>query len=123
MTSDGDDRRATQEATDWLIALREEPDDAVLRARFEAWRAASAANGVAWMVTCRVYDLIGETKPAVRPGALPVRRGAGRAARAAESDVEAGDEGRGGVHSASASGPAGHAALLPRVRLRRSLLA
>lgn len=64
MTSDSDDRRAAKEATDWLILLREEPEDAVLRARFDAWRLASPAHAAAWTETRHVDDLIGRTQSA-----------------------------------------------------------
>lgn len=64
MTSDSDDRRASREATDWLIALREEPEDAALRARFDAWIDASPVNAAAWAETHHVDDLIGRARPA-----------------------------------------------------------
>lgn len=59
MTSAGGEDEATTEAARWLIALEEEPDNAELRARFEAWRAASPANAAAWANTSDVYELIG----------------------------------------------------------------
>lgn len=63
------DDRAAQEATDWLIRLREQPDDPALRARFDAWLGASPAHRAAWAETARVYDLIGQ---AARSPAAPV---------------------------------------------------
>ena len=39
-----DPDRATMEAARWLVALDNDPDDADLRARIEAWRAADPAN-------------------------------------------------------------------------------
>lgn len=64
MTSDSDDRRASREATNWLIALREEPEDATLRARFDAWIDASPANAAAWAETHHLDELIGRAHPA-----------------------------------------------------------
>jgi len=66
MTCDSDERsdgrRASREATDWLIVLREEPEDAALRVRFDAWIDADPANAVAWAETRHVDDLIGRTR-------------------------------------------------------------
>lgn len=62
MTSDRDDRRVTKEATDWLILLRDEPDDAALRARFDAWHSASPTHAAAWAETHHVDELIGRTQ-------------------------------------------------------------
>ncbi|MDF0490300.1 FecR domain-containing protein [Sphingomonas sp. H39-1-10] len=49
---------ANREATDWLILLQEEPEDAILRARFELWRAGSALNAAVWEDTQCVSDRI-----------------------------------------------------------------
>ncbi len=73
---------ATEAAAHWLIALEDEPDDADLRARFEAWRAASPAHAAAWANTADVYELIGtpayaahrEKREAEKVVALPRRR-------------------------------------------------
>jgi len=73
---------ATEAAAQWLIALEENPDDADLRARFEAWRAASPANASAWANTADVYELIGapayaahrEQREAAKVVPLPRRR-------------------------------------------------
>ncbi|HWA49115.1 MAG TPA: DUF4880 domain-containing protein, partial [Dongiaceae bacterium] len=46
-----------EDALTWLIALEEDPDDAVLRARFEAWR---ARNPAAWDEASNVWLLVGE---------------------------------------------------------------
>lgn len=62
MTSD--DGQAGREATQWMIALREAPDDSAVRDRFEAWLAASAANQTAWAETRRLLDLVTLTRRA-----------------------------------------------------------
>jgi transmembrane sensor len=54
-----EDDRAGVEAAYWLLALEEEPGNAELRARFEAWLAASPANRSAWSDTEEVHGLIG----------------------------------------------------------------
>lgn len=57
-TGEEDDRTGT-EAAYWLLALEEEPDNAGLCARFEAWLAASPANRAAWQETTEIHGLIG----------------------------------------------------------------
>jgi transmembrane sensor len=41
-------KQASKEATDWLILLKDDPDDAGLRREFEAWRRNSPVNAIAW---------------------------------------------------------------------------
>ncbi len=61
--SDNDAHRADEEAVEWVILLREEPDDADVRTRFDAWLAASPANARAWADTAHAYDRAGDTRP------------------------------------------------------------
>lgn len=61
---DSAERRASKEATDWLIALRDDPDDADLQARFEVWHAANPAHAMAWSEIRHVDRLIGHARPA-----------------------------------------------------------
>lgn len=74
-SADSSDGRAEAEATDWLIALQERPDDGPLRRRFESWRAECAANAAAWAATERFSALYLLTVPAHedlwRPEAMP----------------------------------------------------
>src|SRR5687767_5723864 len=49
--------RASLEATRWLVALREAPDDREVRRRFEAWRRASPLNATAWSETERLSEV------------------------------------------------------------------
>lgn len=53
---------ADRQATEWLILLQEEPDDAEIRAQFEIWLRASKGNAVSWAETQRVAALIGATQ-------------------------------------------------------------
>lgn len=55
--------RASQEATDWFLLLQEEPDDAGLRGRFEAWLAADPRNAAAWAVTRRTAGIMSRVPP------------------------------------------------------------
>lgn len=55
--------RASREATDWFILLREEPEDADLRARFDAWLLADPRNGAAWTVTRRTTTIMARVPP------------------------------------------------------------
>lgn len=62
--TDADAERASREATEWLILLQEEPDDAGLRRRFDAWLAASSENESAWESTQRFSDRAAILSPA-----------------------------------------------------------
>lgn len=68
--SEDDARRADDEAVEWAILLREDPDDADVRARFDIWLAASPLNARAWSDTAHAYDRAGDTRPIYSP---PVR--------------------------------------------------
>jgi len=59
-----DAARADAEALEWLVALHEDPEDADLQARFEAWRVGDPSRAKAWTETAGVYGAIGETPPA-----------------------------------------------------------
>lgn len=56
-------RRASREATDWLILLTDDPDDAGLRDRFDAWLRRSPANAVAWDAMQRASQAMDKTTP------------------------------------------------------------
>ena len=60
----------TRQATEWLLQLREDPDDAALHARVQAWIAHSPAHATAWAQVSEAYDLMG---PASTPGTAPFR--------------------------------------------------
>lgn len=68
MTEDHDAmaQRADTEALDWIVALREAPEDDAVRARFEAWRSSNSQNAAAWEETAQVYAGIGRTEPQYR---------------------------------------------------------
>lgn len=66
-TPNDDARRADDEAVEWLILLREQPADRDVRARFDAWLAASPSNARAWAYTADAYDLAGHTRSAFTP--------------------------------------------------------
>lgn len=63
-TSDEDGTKAATEAARWLVILEEDPDDLSLRARFDAWLAASPVNAAAWRNTAEIYDLMEKVPPA-----------------------------------------------------------
>lgn len=56
--------RADAEALEWLLALQEEPQDADLVARFEAWCAGHPDRAQAWDEIVGVYGAIGDVAPA-----------------------------------------------------------
>lgn len=62
--SNQEQARASREATDWLIVLQDDPDDADLRRRFDAWLAAAPLHVAAWAATHRTSDRLGELPPA-----------------------------------------------------------
>lgn len=69
-----EDDDAGTAAAYWLLMLEDQPDDAELRARFEAWLAASPANQAAWAGTSQVYDLIGSPGYAAHRAARAVQQ-------------------------------------------------
>lgn len=56
--------KASREATDWLILLQEEPNDPILRRRFDEWLKESPLHEAAWAATQRTASAIGATAPA-----------------------------------------------------------
>lgn len=81
--TDADAERASNEATEWLILLQEEPDDAELRGRFEAWLKASPENESAWAST-RTFSDVAALLPAARAAARAAPVPAGRRAVSVE---------------------------------------
>ncbi len=76
--TDADAERASNEATDWLILLQEEPDDADLRQRFDEWLKARPENASAWAST-QTFSDIAALLPAAREAGVviaPTRAGA-----------------------------------------------
>lgn len=59
----GDIEQARSEATEWLLLLREEPDDLEQRARFEEWRRASPVHAAAWDSMQTTFAAVGEVEP------------------------------------------------------------
>jgi transmembrane sensor len=56
---DAERRRAGKEASMLFVLLSERPDDPALKARIEAWCAASALHKEVWERTCRTYRMMG----------------------------------------------------------------
>ncbi|MGH0263149.1 FecR family protein [Sinorhizobium meliloti] len=85
MTPDDNAAELSKEATDWLIRIREAPDDPEMRLHFERWVTTSRDHRREWEKTCRLWLSVGAL-PAARdkPSAhnfKPGRRG-GRASLA-----------------------------------------
>lgn len=51
------------EATDWLLALTEKPDDRTVRTRFQQWLAADSRHAAVWKELNHSYEMIGHTEP------------------------------------------------------------
>ena len=62
--SESAQQQASKEATDWLILLQDDPDDADLLRRFDAWLRASPTNEEAWAATRHTIGTIGSALPA-----------------------------------------------------------
>lgn len=85
-------RTELEQASDWLVLLREAPGDASMQARFEDWLDARPEHAVAWVVTTETFDTIGAIGPEMeeawrgaaspRRGLLPWRGAIGRTALA-----------------------------------------
>lgn len=60
---EGQGDAALREATDWLLRLREAPEDAALLAGLRHWLAADPAHARAWERANRAWQIIGEVQP------------------------------------------------------------
>ncbi|WP_340115248.1 FecR domain-containing protein [Pelagibius sp. 7325] len=100
--------RASQEATDWLILLQEDPDDSALRQRFEAWLAQSPVHRHAWATTEVTAEAIKAAPPAFADRWQPAV-----AARRKTAYVQA------TASTAPASAPSGHRPFKHRLFQRR----
>jgi transmembrane sensor len=65
-----------RKASEWLVALNEDPDNASLRAQFDAWLAESRAHATDWAQISRTFTVLGHIQPADRrtPGAATAAR-------------------------------------------------
>lgn len=62
--SDHHRERADEEAINWVILLREEPDAPDVQKEFSQWLAASSHNREAWKEITRTYEGLGKVTPA-----------------------------------------------------------
>ena len=56
-------KRASKEATDWLIVLNDDPEDAGRRRAFEAWLEKSPANAAAWEAMQQASKAMDKARP------------------------------------------------------------
>lgn len=63
MPVDNDLHALHRRAADWLIRLREEPDDRTTADAFEAWLDQEPAHVRAWASVSAMFEAIGETRP------------------------------------------------------------
>jgi transmembrane sensor len=61
--NDSDKLRATEEAMDWLLRLKDEPQCRDHALGLETWLATSDVNRTAWRDALRTWDALGEVKP------------------------------------------------------------
>lgn len=85
-----EERRALvlEEAAEWLLLLRERPQDADLGRQIDVWRAQSAEHGAAWNKTAAMWRALGAVSPQyerlspargeIAPPQRRTRRGAAR---------------------------------------------
>lgn len=73
-----------EEAMDWLLRLREAPDDPDLRREVEAWVAAAPDHRRAWEQARKAWQMMGEVLPATagvwESGAVPIQEAAAKPA-------------------------------------------
>lgn len=62
-----DKAEADEAAIEWALLLREEPEDAALKAHFDEWIAASDLHARAWAATAHAYDRAGDLRPIFTP--------------------------------------------------------
>lgn len=69
MTSEPRDNRSLlfDEASDWLIRIRENPRSADVRAAFEIWRQSSSDHEQAWSDLCRLWSATGKAETFYQP--------------------------------------------------------
>lgn len=56
-------RTAEEQAADWLILLREEPESASLQGRFETWLDDDPVHACAWVAVSETFETIAEVRP------------------------------------------------------------
>ncbi|CDZ62214.1 Two component sensor histidine kinase FecR/PupR [Neorhizobium galegae bv. orientalis] len=71
MTIDSKTRTLSDQTTDWLILIRENPNDPSLRSAFEAWLLEAPEHRREWQKTCEMWQALGQMPPSVRE-ALPL---------------------------------------------------
>jgi len=72
-------RDVDREASAWLVRLDDEPENASLRAEFDAWLAVDPMHDVAWRETMRVSEMIAATRPSIQASnVVPLKQGPGR---------------------------------------------
>ncbi|WP_311267771.1 FecR domain-containing protein [Sphingobium sp. WCS2017Hpa-17] len=79
-----DDERILGEATNWLLALADHPDDTDMAAHFRDWLSADARHWDTWQQLGQSYEMIGDAGTAGATSAMaaePARLPMGRCAR------------------------------------------
>lgn len=61
MSDDG--RTDHQQASDWLVLLRDRPDDRAAQTRFEIWLDARPEHAIAWVSATETFEAIGDIGP------------------------------------------------------------
>ncbi|KAA9383464.1 FecR family protein [Neorhizobium galegae] len=75
MTIDSKTKTPSDQATDWLILIRENPEDPSLRSAFEAWLLEAPEHRREWEETCEMWQALGQM-PSSALEALPHPAGA-----------------------------------------------
>jgi transmembrane sensor len=85
-----DDQRQPSRASEWLVALLDQPNDRDLRAAFGRWIAADSAHARDWQEIAQTYEALGDVAPLYRvhwsdragePRALPTVEDGRKASR------------------------------------------
>lgn len=68
--SRNDESHLFDEATAWLVRIRDNPHSACLRAQFELWLRTSPQHEQVWSELCLLWRVTGKARPAYRPFAV-----------------------------------------------------
>ncbi|MFT9160369.1 MAG: FecR domain-containing protein [Acetobacter sp.] len=67
VSSTDDDRQAVSEATEFLVLLLDDPENASLHMKIQRWRKADTAHDAAWRSMVDVWHLTGDIGPVLLP--------------------------------------------------------
>ena len=111
-----------RKASEWLVALKDDPANGELRSQFERWLAASPAHARDWAEMSRTLDVMGRTQPVHRQEwqAFATER---KADRISTGNVAGGFQNKAGAGSTGAASRNRHSGRTARRRWVQGLMA